>query len=85
MLQLPRHGPRQADYFYENNREVDIAMATNQELSKLLKGRIVDSVRQRETELDIDLTDGSTLSIKLATGTETVTLTSSSDKTEYSK
>lgn len=60
-------------------------MATNHELSKLLKGRTVDSVRQRDTELDIDLTDGSTLSIKLAAGTETVTLVSSNDKTEYSK
>ena len=60
-------------------------MATNQQLSKLLKGRTVDSVRQRDTELDIDLTDGSTLSIKLAAGTETVTLTSAKDATEYSK
>jgi len=59
-------------------------MATNHELSKLLKGREIDSVRQRDTELDIDLTDGSTLSVKLAAGTETVTLTSSKDKTEYS-
>ena len=60
-------------------------MATNHELSKLLKGRTVDSVRQRDTELDIDLTDGSTLSVKLAAGTETVTLTASNDKMEYSK
>ena len=60
-------------------------MATNHELSKLLKGRTVDSVRQRDTELDIDLTDGSTLSVKLATGTDTVTLTSAKDTTEYSK
>jgi hypothetical protein len=60
-------------------------MATNFELSKLLKGRTVDSVRQRDTELDIDLTDGSTLSIKLAAGSETVTLVNSKDKTEYSK
>ena len=60
-------------------------MATNTELSKLLKGRTIDSVRQRETDLDIDLTDGSTLSVKLAATPEAVTLTSSNDKTEYSK
>ncbi len=60
-------------------------MATNQDLTKLLNGRTIDSVRQRETELDIDLTDGSTLSIKLAASTQSVTLTSSNDKTEYSK
>ena len=60
-------------------------MAMNHELSKLLKGREIDSVRQRDTEMDIDLTDGSTLSLKLAAGTETVTLVNSNDKTEYSK
>jgi hypothetical protein len=60
-------------------------MATNSELTKLLKGRTIDSVRQRDTDLDIDLTDGSTLSVKLSAGAETVTLVSSKDKTEYSK
>ena len=60
-------------------------MATNSELTKLLNGRTIDSVRQRDTELDIDLTDGSTLSIKLAAGSGTVTLVSSNEKTEYSK
>ena len=60
-------------------------MATNQELSKLLKGRTVDSVRQREAQLDIDLTDGSTLSVKLVSATQSVTVTSSDDKTEYTK
>lgn len=60
-------------------------MATNHELTKLLTGRTVDSVRQRETELDIDFSDGSTLSIKLVAATQSVTLTSSDDKTEYSK
>lgn len=65
--------------------EGDKTVATNQDLTKLLNGRTIDSVRQRETELDIDLTDGSTLSIKLAASTQSVTLTSSNDKTEYSK
>ena len=60
-------------------------MATNSELTKLLQGRKIDSVRQRETDLDIDLTDGSTLSVKLAAVAQSVTLTSSDDKTEYSK
>ena len=60
-------------------------MATNQDLTKLLSGRKIDSVRQRDTDLDIDLTDGSTLSIKLAAGAQSVTLTNSDDKTEYSK
>ena len=58
-------------------------MATNQQLTKLLKGRAVDSVRQRETELDIDFEDGSTLTIKLATPSGNVTLMSSDDKPEY--
>jgi hypothetical protein len=65
--------------------EVENTMATNADLTRLLKGRTIDSVRQRETDLDIDLTDGSTLSLKLAAGTQSVTLTSSNDKTEYSK
>ena len=60
-------------------------MATNHELTKLLQGRKIDSVRQRETDLDIDLADGSTLSVKLAAAAQSVTLTSSDDKTEYSK
>jgi hypothetical protein len=62
-----------------------IKMATNSALTKLLKGRTVDSVRQRETELDIDLADGSTLSIKLAAATKSITLTSKDDKTEYAE
>ena len=60
-------------------------MATNQELSKLLKGKTIDSVRQRETELDIDLEDGGTLSLKLASAAKSVSLTNSDDKVEYSK
>ena len=60
-------------------------MATNQALSKLLSGRKVDSVRQRETELDIDFEDGSTLSIVLAASTKSVTLTNDDGKTEYSE
>lgn len=58
-------------------------MATNQKLTKLLAGRKVDSVRQRETELDIDFEDGSTLTIKLAAPTQSVTLMGSNDTTEY--
>lgn len=58
-------------------------MATNEKLSKLLKGRVVDSVRQRETELDIDFEDGSTLSLKLATPAQSVKLTSDRDQQEY--
>lgn len=60
-------------------------MATHQQLSKLLKGRVIDSVRQRGAELDIDLEDGSTLTLKLAAATQSVTLTSSDDKTEFSE
>ncbi len=58
-------------------------MATNQKLTKLLAGRKVDSVRQRDTELDIDFEDGSTLTIKLAAPTQSVTLMGSNDTTEY--
>jgi len=58
-------------------------MATNQPLTTLLKGRVVDSVRQRGAEFDIDFEDGSTLSIKLAGPTQSVTLINGDDKTEY--
>ena len=58
-------------------------MSTNQQLSTLLKGRQVDSVRQRGDELDIDFEDGSTLSIKLSAQTGGVSLTNDSDKVEY--
>jgi hypothetical protein len=58
-------------------------MATNQQLTNLLAGRKVDSVRQRDTELDIDFEDGSTLTVKLAAPTHSVTLMSSDDKPEY--
>ena len=60
-------------------------MATNQPLSKLLKGRAVDSVRQRGAELDIDFADGSTLSIKLAGPTQNLKLVSDDDKVEYTE
>jgi hypothetical protein len=60
-------------------------MATNQKLTKLLAGRKVDSVRQRETELDIDFEDGSTLTLKLAASTQSVSLMSGDDKTEYAE
>lgn len=60
-------------------------MATHQKLTKLLAGRKVDSVRQRETELDIDFEDGSTLTIKLAAATQSVTLMGSNDQTEYAE
>lgn len=58
-------------------------MATNAKLSKLLKGKEVDSVRQRESELDIDFEDGSTLSLKLAGASKSVTFTNDDDKEEY--
>ncbi len=59
-------------------------MATNAQLTRLIGGRSVESVRQRGPELDIDFTDGSTLSLKLAGPTGSVQLTSSDDKSEYS-
>ena len=59
-------------------------MATNQQLTELLAGREIDSVRQRGAELDIDFTDGSTLSLRLAAPTGSVTLTDEDDKKEYS-
>ena len=60
-------------------------MATNAKLTQLLSGRKVDSVRQRETSLDIDFTDGSTLSVQLASAAKSVSLTSDDDKVEYSE
>jgi hypothetical protein len=59
-------------------------MATNTQLTHLLKGRTVDSVRQRECGFDIDFTDGWTLSIVLATYNQSVKLTNDDDKVEYS-
>jgi len=58
-------------------------MATNEKLSQLLTGRKVDSVRQRETELDIDFEDGSTLTVKLAGPSKSVSLIGKDDKSEY--
>ena len=60
-------------------------MATHQKLTKLLAGRKIDSVRQRDTELDIDFEDGSTLTLKLAAATQSVNLMSSDDKSEYAE
>ena len=58
-------------------------MATNEQLTKLLAGRKVDSVRQRGADLDIDFADGSTLSLKLAGPTGSVTVTGADDKEQY--
>jgi len=58
-------------------------MATNSALTKVLAGKKVDSVRQRETTLDIDFEDGSTLTVHLAAGTGSVTLTGDNDVVEY--
>ena len=58
-------------------------MATNQQLSELLSGRKVDSVRQRGEVLDIDFTDGSTLEVKLAGEHGSIALTDDDDEKEY--
>ncbi len=58
-------------------------MATNQKLTKVLEGRTVSSVRQRGAELDIDFTDGSTLSVKLEGTSDSVTVTNDNDQVEY--
>lgn len=58
-------------------------MATNAALTKVLAGKKVDSVRQRETTLDIDFEDGSTLTVQLAAGTGAVTLMNDNDVVEY--
>ncbi len=58
-------------------------MATVQALTKLLVGRKVDSVRQRESELDIDFEDGSTLTVKLAAPAGGISLMGSDDKPQY--
>ncbi|HZO87118.1 MAG TPA: hypothetical protein VFB38_02175 [Chthonomonadaceae bacterium] len=59
-------------------------MATHEQLSHLLAGREVDSVRQRGAEIDIDFTDGSTLSLKLAAPTGCIRLVNEDDKQEFS-
>jgi hypothetical protein len=59
-------------------------MSTNQQLTNLIAGRKVESVRQRDTELDIDFADGSTLTIKLAAPAHSIKLVDSDDQTEYS-
>ncbi len=58
-------------------------MATVQALTKLLAGRKVDSVRQRESELDIYFEDGSTLTVKLAAPAGGISLMGSDDKPQY--
>lgn len=58
-------------------------MATNTALTKALAGKKVDSVRQRDTTLDIDFEDGSTLTLHLSTGTGSVTLTGEDDEVQY--
>lgn len=60
-------------------------MATNTKLTQLISGRKVESARQRETELDIDFEDGSTLTLKLAGATGSVSLTDKNDRTEYAE
>jgi len=52
-----------------DSEEKTTTMATNAALTKVLAGKKVDSVRQRETELDIDFTDGSTLTVHLSAAT----------------
>jgi hypothetical protein len=58
-------------------------MSTHEKLTKLLEGRIVDGIRQRGTELDIDFEDGSTLSVKLVSEYGSITVTAEDDKREY--
>lgn len=58
-------------------------MATNEKLSHLIAGRKVESVRQREAELDIDFEDGSTLTIKLSAPANSISLIGKDDKSEY--
>lgn len=58
-------------------------MATNTALTKVLAGKKVDSVRQRETTLDIDFEDGSTLTLQLGAATGSVTLTNDKDVEQY--
>ena len=58
-------------------------MATNAALTKVLAGKKVDSVRQREATLDIDFEDGSTLTVTLSAATGAVTLTDDDDVVKY--
>jgi len=58
-------------------------MSTHEKLTKLLEGRIVDGIRQRGTELDIDFEDGSTLSVKLVSEHGSITVTAEDDTREY--
>jgi hypothetical protein len=58
-------------------------MATNTALTKVLAGKKVDSVRQRETTLDIDFEDGSTLTLHLSAAAGTVTLTGEDDAVQH--
>jgi hypothetical protein len=58
-------------------------MATNEKLTKVLEGKKIDSVRQRGSELDIDFTDGTTLSVKLSGATGSITVSGENDTTIY--
>ena len=58
-------------------------MATNQKLTSLMKGRVVASVAQTDTELSIQFQDGSTIHIKLAEPTSSVLVRDGQNKMEY--
>jgi len=59
-------------------------VSTNQELTNVIKGKEVDSARQRGAELDIDFEDGSTLSVRLADAEGTVTVDDDDGNRHYS-
>jgi len=59
-------------------------VSTNQELTNVIKGKEVDSVRQRGADLDIDFEDGSTMSVKLADAQGTVTVEDDDGNEHYS-
>ena len=58
-------------------------MATNAKLTQAVKGKKVETARQRGAELDIDFEDGTTLSVVLSSE-KAVTVRDSNDKETYS-
>ncbi len=58
-------------------------MATNRKLTDALKGKTVDSVRQRDQEVDIDFEDGYTLSFRLHAAEGNLSLDDDDGNTVY--
>jgi hypothetical protein len=58
-------------------------MAANQKLTRTITNRQIDKVRQEDSTLHLDFTDGSTMQIMLAGPTSSVMVRDRDGKLEY--